>query len=472
MISASCFSDPLAEEKSKIAPVALAGSDQTTIPGALVYLDGSYSYDPDGKVVLYKWAVTDSSWNTRSVTSPLLSRDDVASPVLLIPTNADDGDTIDLHLTVTDDSGQTAVDNVTITVEKTVTLNSLGQYKDILFAAYAGIASESPGSGNDVPVLYKVMIDDLNRVSMEMADSMVTGLELSEYYDLLVDGKEIDVIDEEHDTDDELLYRTTLTMKAWFDTLWDQWNLIYTFNGSLVIDVNEFIPDSCDCIYTGASSSDITVKLQGEFELNVDYEVKRFEITSVSISAADTLQASYDEASVDVSYGGWEINYSVSEDYNRGILPDSLYWEEGVTLSDNDNRDYTVTGSFRTAYTTAEEVERKSYRYLSGFRYRQYEPDSGDIILSVNGTLETDESGGAVVIASTYNTSNPTSYNSITRNAGGLLNSGAMTINGTAMNVDFYVDSGTDTEIADFSGSNSELTGTESNWQTSLDPHN
>jgi PA14 domain/Secretion system C-terminal sorting domain/PKD domain len=92
---------------TNIAPVANAGSDQTiTAPASSVNLNGSASYDPDGTIAAYSWALIAGQG---SVT---ISNANTALPSVLglVP-----GAYV-FQLTVTDNSGATNADQVAVTV--------------------------------------------------------------------------------------------------------------------------------------------------------------------------------------------------------------------------------------------------------------------------------------------------------------------------------------------------------------------
>ena len=89
-------------------PVADAGDDQTVSAGDMVTLDGSGSSDPDGTVVRYLWT---------QPTGPLVSIPDEAqvSTSFTVP-ELNVATTLVFRLTVTDDDGATASDDVSVTV--------------------------------------------------------------------------------------------------------------------------------------------------------------------------------------------------------------------------------------------------------------------------------------------------------------------------------------------------------------------
>ena len=97
------------------SPGADAGVDQTVETGDIVSLDGSGSSDPDGTIATYQWAQT---------TGPAvaLSNEDRATTSFVAP-GVDTDTTLVFRLTVTDNDGATASDDVSVTVQPVPPVN-------------------------------------------------------------------------------------------------------------------------------------------------------------------------------------------------------------------------------------------------------------------------------------------------------------------------------------------------------------
>ncbi len=119
-----------------IPPVANAGPDQTAVSGAIVTLDGAGSADPDGTIAAYGWV------QTAGTTVPLTGAT-TATPSFTAPTTAG---VLIFQLTVTDNSGQTAVDTVTVSI-LTPPVSNAGADQTVL----AGTAVTLSGSGSYDP---------------------------------------------------------------------------------------------------------------------------------------------------------------------------------------------------------------------------------------------------------------------------------------------------------------------------------
>lgn len=100
---------------ANVAPTANAGADQTiTLPTTTVTLNGTGSKDSDGSIRTYKWV------QASGPATATISNTAIASPVI---TNLSKAGTYVFTLTVTDDDGATATDNITITVKAATSAN-------------------------------------------------------------------------------------------------------------------------------------------------------------------------------------------------------------------------------------------------------------------------------------------------------------------------------------------------------------
>ena len=98
-------------------PVADAGADQTVAPGALVTLDGSGSFDPQGLALGYSWVQTGG-------TSVVLSDASAVSPTFTAPAV---DETLTFDLTVTNTAGLSDSDDTSVTIEVQPPVADVGQ---------------------------------------------------------------------------------------------------------------------------------------------------------------------------------------------------------------------------------------------------------------------------------------------------------------------------------------------------------
>ncbi len=94
-----------------IAPVSIAGNDQSVEQNSSVQLDGTGSYDDDGAIVNYTWSqVSGTSVQLNNVSDGVVA---LTSPVLP-PSFSED---LVFELTVTDNDGLSTADTVVITIQ-------------------------------------------------------------------------------------------------------------------------------------------------------------------------------------------------------------------------------------------------------------------------------------------------------------------------------------------------------------------
>jgi hypothetical protein len=131
-----------------IAPVAKAGADQT-IPLSWDYdplLNGTLSTDADGYITTFKWTKV-SGPSSYSISSPNSGQTKVTGLV---------AGTYVFRLTVTDDKGATAYDDVQVTMTSSTTTNSTAP------VARAGADQTIPLSWNYMPLLNATTSSDSN----------------------------------------------------------------------------------------------------------------------------------------------------------------------------------------------------------------------------------------------------------------------------------------------------------------------
>jgi len=100
------------EVVGNVAPVAIAGANQTVTEGDTVTLTGTGSYDTDGTISSYLWEQTVG-------TSVVITDDDTSVATFPAPSVDAEGETLTFSLTVTDDDSDTGVDTIDITVNDT-----------------------------------------------------------------------------------------------------------------------------------------------------------------------------------------------------------------------------------------------------------------------------------------------------------------------------------------------------------------
>jgi PKD domain len=99
-------------------PISNAGPDQTVNEGDIVILNGTGSFDPDGKIVSYAWGIEDSDDEAPAVT---LNGQNTSNATFTAATVAGgDVDSYLFELSVTDNDGLIASDAAKIVVAKGV----------------------------------------------------------------------------------------------------------------------------------------------------------------------------------------------------------------------------------------------------------------------------------------------------------------------------------------------------------------
>ncbi|HNF89784.1 MAG TPA: S8 family peptidase [Thiobacillaceae bacterium] len=96
---------------ANLPPAANAGADLNLARGATAVLSGANSTDPDGSVVAYSWV------SAKPSVVKIMSGASTAAPTIKAAPKARVGSTVTLTLTVTDDDGATASDQLVVTVK-------------------------------------------------------------------------------------------------------------------------------------------------------------------------------------------------------------------------------------------------------------------------------------------------------------------------------------------------------------------
>jgi len=102
---------------TKAPPVANAGPDVTVHVGETVSLDGSSSIDLDGgPIVYYHWSIRAAPEGRQDEVGRVLQEGDVAVYTTDLAMNEDNLGQCTIELRVTDDEGQSATDEMMLTV--------------------------------------------------------------------------------------------------------------------------------------------------------------------------------------------------------------------------------------------------------------------------------------------------------------------------------------------------------------------
>jgi len=124
-------------------PIANAGPNQS-ITGTSASLTGSSSSDPDGTISTYAWSQVGSTPNTASIVSASSVNTSVTGLV---------GGVYTFNLTVTDNSGATASDQVQITVNGNLAPNANAGPNQVITLPTSQVTLNGSGSSDDVGIV-------------------------------------------------------------------------------------------------------------------------------------------------------------------------------------------------------------------------------------------------------------------------------------------------------------------------------
>ncbi len=284
-------------------------------------------------------------------------------------------------------------------------LDTAEQVQDNLYAAYAGIGYNDPPENDSF--MYGVMFKDLNSLIPDIViDTMMGDPDLITKLPALV--ARIATTFSYVDPDGNIFYVTI-----------NRDGLGKGFTGSLTANFGESPGYSG---YTGVatyygdpSAADLTTYLRGSFtiDINAAFPITSFSFSSISITAKDTLLASY-PSSVNVAYNNWVASYNVvygSNPRNTKLIPDMSSYEIPTDPynPDIDNRLYTLDGGLS--------VNGKEY-FFDSMLYQQTE-DGTAVTVDISGELNALDNALLIVETSAIN-----------RHADGKWQSGSMTLSG------------------------------------------
>ncbi len=317
-------------------------------------------------------------------------------------------------------------------------LDSEQEAKDILYAAYAGIGYMDDPADNEA--LYNAMLTDLNKLPealvlnvilndaalMSKIDNLLLGIPTTFYYT--------------DDNDNAFSLRVDTTPRIGQNPL---------FAGTLYANFNTVGYAADNCTYYGEEGSrDLVVSVSGDFKASLENFIEEFNISSVAITAQNTLIAVY--PSFQVNYDNWKLAYMVrygDTPLNVAIVPDVLDTLGNVI---SDNRDYTLSGSLA--------VNEITYAFGSGIRYQQSDNGNGTAGLTIGGNISLNSLEGLIKIETA----------GIIRNSSGIWTTGAMTLSGYNSTDDVWEYYGIDFDNGTASGDPDGWV--ESDWQNTLSP--
>ena len=150
---------------TNLAPVANAGSDQVVNEGDGVTLDGTASSDSDGVIVSYNWVQTGGP-------VVALTGAATATPIFTAPAvSAVTG--LGFRLTVTDDDGSTAIDNVIVTVNPLLQITTANLPKGVQGVIYSETLTAVHGV---TPYTWSIILGNLpSGLSLNTATGEISG---------------------------------------------------------------------------------------------------------------------------------------------------------------------------------------------------------------------------------------------------------------------------------------------------------
>ncbi len=189
------------------APVADAGSDQTTKVGQTVYFDGSGSYDPDADTLTYKWDFGNgynTGWQNNCNTSYIYNNSGNYSVTLTVS----DGDLTDFDICIVKVSASGFVINQepvadagldqNATVGQTVYFDGSGSYdpdEDTLLYNWEFDDGTSSGWQNDWTVTHSYDIPGNYLVTLTVSDDSLTNDDTCVIYVAQISGNHAPVAD-------------------------------------------------------------------------------------------------------------------------------------------------------------------------------------------------------------------------------------------------------------------------------------
>jgi len=387
------------KKRTKNAPIAHAGYDQTVKKGNQVTLDGSGSLDADNNIKSYRWV--QKSGPSVALINP--DRNKASFETTALPDNS----LLNFELTVTDADNLSDNDTCAVAVVTLGNVETQNEAQDVLYAVYAGIGYMNADDANDDEHLYDIMVGDLNMVVYEIVhDTIINDPYM--YINLLAlywNGK----ADFSYDNG---YYAAKLHLENG-----NKLDDLNEFVGTLRVDFTmEYKPSLGHCTYWGYGTNDLSAVINGSYKLSLLPQDQEIYFKSVSITANPTLRAAYQDdihPQYTAAYNTWNISHRIyygQDDplYQVAQSPDAINMyllppDYRPQLFSADFRDYTIDGSFSVNGTT-------SYTFSKGFHYIQKQLDINGktyVMIAVDGVLSIPNRQGFVLISSPKDFENP-----------------------------------------------------------------
>ncbi len=341
------------------------------------------------------------------------------------------------------------------------------QIENALYAVYGGIGYNDREDTNDDALMYKLMVDNLNSIGIELITTTISGDPnfATKLLSLLL-------FPSVTFTSTTSGYTSSITINR--EPLNSGY---YPFNATLSVAFNSngySYGSGAGMIYGTGQVSDFTATFTGDFKYTNDSLT--LIIRSVRVTAGNGLETI--EGGVTTSYNNWElaydINYGSDDPMGGSGTPTNLALIVSFNTISGDKtyadfRDYKVGGSFTT--------NDKEFTFADGFRYKQEQYNYirnnttvTYVIMSANGWVSVPGLEGNISVSSSIDKINPDTSGTIITH---VFENNAWSSNWLSGNLSFATSEGTASAVFD-DGSVAFTSGADSwvvpDWQTALNP--